>query len=161
MALSAGLVFACRPSLFVLTLTEQNSGKLLWMKPVDADNRIFSLQWMHSVELEQWRETFELTDDYQIHLLESRFKAYGAGIPNREGRYFRKEQDWFVESGFDRVFPELPIGVSLFAFHRLIINGEEYPLTDWVNDGDYVTVDSRKISLLQWWKYQFNGGDHA
>lgn len=131
-----------------LTFRESRTGELLWLaRPEDGT---FSLQWMHSAELEAWRETFQLTDKGGIRLVESRFKAWGAGVPVNDGNRFYAEDGWFVMTGFDRHFPSLTIGVSCHAGHRILYNGGTYKLCDWVADGTGIVVKWEDVSL---WTY--------
>jgi hypothetical protein len=132
--------------LSVLTFREQRTGELIWV--AQPDDGTFSLQWMHSVELEQWRETFRMTENGKLHLIETRFKAWGAGVPDNAGDEFYVEDDWFVMKGFDRTFSRLPIGVSCYADHRLLYDGEIYRLCEWVEDGTGVVARQEKISIL-------------
>lgn len=134
----------------VLTIREQRTGRLIWVaRPKDG---IFSLQWMHSVELEQWRETFQITKKGQIHLLASRFRAFGAGVPDNGGKefYLDNKHEWFVMKGFDRYWPDLPIGVGCYANHRLLYNNHVYRLCDWVKDGTYIDAKSESMSLISY-----------
>lgn len=111
---------------------------------------------MHSVELEQWRETFQITDLGKVELIETRFKAWGAGVPENEGHVFYEDGEWFVMQGFDgRTFDELPIGVSCYAEHRLLYDSKTYNLCDWVADGTSVVIKKESLSIFQilLWKF--------
>jgi hypothetical protein len=129
----------------LLTIREQGTDVLIWM--ARPSKGIFSLQWMHSVELEQWRETFQITVDGKIHLIESRFKAFGAGVPDNGGKEFYSSDDWFVMKGFDRYFTHIPLGVSCYSDHRLLYNDKTYRLCDWVEDGSYVVLKREIVPL--------------
>lgn len=146
------ILISTMPVLSALTIREQRTGRLIATEFLEDDT--FSLQWMHSVELEQWKETFRLTTNGEIQLIESRFKAFGAGTPDTGGREFFLDGDWFVARGFDVVVPSLDIGVSKYSKHRLIINNHVYPLYQWVDDGEYVSIQKEWVSPLQYWKYR-------
>lgn len=135
----------------MLTIREQRTGDLIWI--ARPDSGVFSLQWMHSVELEQWRETFKITGGGKIELIETRFKTWGAGVPDNAGDEFHIEDEWFVMEGFDRQFSRVPIGVSCYANHRLMYNAEVYPLCDWVKDGANVVAKPEDVPLWIYLKF--------
>lgn len=135
-----------RPS--VLALREQRTGHLLWL--ASPDDGIFSLQWMHSVELEQWRETFQIKENGNLHLLETRFKAWGAGVPNNDGDEFYIEDDWFVMKKFKREFPSLPVNVSCDVDYKLMYDDNVFHLCDWVKDDTGIVIRQENVAL---WTY--------
>lgn len=133
--------------LSVVTIRHQRTGELIWsFRP---NNGVFSIQWMHSVELEQWRETFQITDDGNIKLIESRFRAWGAGVPEHEGKVFYRDQEWFVMKEFEnRTFEQLTISVSCYANHRIIDHSKKYKMCDWVEDNTSVVIQNEEQSVL-------------
>jgi len=65
-----------------------------------ADSGSFTLQWTHSVERQDWRETWEVTQDNRLHLTQAAVKGSGAGMePGPGGRF---ENGWWVWA------PDLP-----------------------------------------------------
>jgi len=109
---------------------------------------------MHSVELEQWRETFKVTNDGKIKLIESRFKAWGAGVPENEGKVFYKEKNWFVMKEFNnRSVEHLTVSVSCYANHRIIYNSNMYTMCNWVKDNTSVVLKRENISLINYLYY--------
>lgn len=141
------LVFALTfPILSVLTIREQQTKQILWMF-IKPDK--IAVEWIHSVELEPWRETHFITPDNKLLLVESRFKAFGAGVPDNGADEFYVEDGWFVMKGFHRVFEDLPIQVSCFSDHHVIVQQQAYYLCDKVKDGDFVTIKAEKVSLIR------------
>ncbi|MDO6587256.1 DUF1850 domain-containing protein [Salipiger sp. 1_MG-2023] len=65
-----------------------------------AEGSSFTLEWTHSVEREQWRETWEVTEDRRLHLTEAAVKGSGAGMEPGAGGHF--ENGWWVWA------PDLP-----------------------------------------------------
>ncbi len=65
-----------------LVLYDIRDHKALMDIPLD-DSKEFTMRWIHSVELEPWEETFRIDDDLEIILDRTRFKAFGAGVPNQ------------------------------------------------------------------------------
>lgn len=65
-----------------------------------AEGGSFTLEWTHSVEREDWRETWEVTEDHRLHLTQAAVKGSGAGMEPGEGGHF--EDGWWVWA------PDLP-----------------------------------------------------
>lgn len=149
------LLITTLPVLSAATLREQRTGRLLAAFP-GAES--FALLWMHSVELEPWKETFQFTDEGNIRLVESRFKAFGAGTPDRGGEHFTMEDGWFVASGFDVIVPVLDVQVSYYSNHRLIVEGNEYFLRQLIPDGGFAAIRLERISLMQLWNNEIRKG---
>lgn len=142
-------------NLSLVTIRYQRTGDLIWVfQPI---NNEFSLQWMHSVELEQWRETFKVTDNGNIKLIESRFKAWGAGVPENEGEVFYIDKDWFVMKEFDnRSVEQLTISVSCYANHRIIYDSNVYTMCNWVKDNTTVVLKRENLSIFTYFYYLFS-----
>lgn len=69
----------------------------------------FTLQWMHSVEKEAWREEWRLTDEGLL-LTGAAVRGSGAGMePGPGGRF---EGDWWVWTPEARPVPELVLAAS-------------------------------------------------
>jgi hypothetical protein len=45
----------------------------------------FTIKWIHSVEKTPWRETYQLTDEGELLLIETAFQSFGAGVPHQKG----------------------------------------------------------------------------
>ncbi|MBT9384353.1 DUF1850 domain-containing protein [Pseudooceanicola sp. CBS1P-1] len=54
----------------------------------------FTLEWTHSVEREDWRETWEVTAANRLHLVEAAVKGSGAGMEPGPGGHFA--DGWWV-----------------------------------------------------------------
>jgi len=65
----------------------------------------FTLEWTHSVERQAWRETWEITQDHRLHLVEAAVKGSGAGMEPGPGGHF--QDGWWVWT------PDLPPVPSL------------------------------------------------
>ena len=90
-----------------------------------ADGGSFTLEWTHSVEREEWRETWEVTEDHRLHLTEAAVKGSGAGMEPGPGGHF--ENGWWVWA------PDLPPVPAL----TLAASGETP--SDWTLCGEDCT----------------------
>ncbi|ERJ19123.1 hypothetical protein SSPSH_001962 [Salinisphaera shabanensis E1L3A] len=94
---------------------------------VQGDSR-FSLAWMHSVEKENWVETFRI-DDGSIVLVSTRFKTFGAGVPERAGHQTRLENGWVVMDAIERVVDPLAVQAASAEHYRMRYGGRWFALS--------------------------------
>ncbi|RKD85314.1 DUF1850 domain-containing protein [Kushneria marisflavi] len=90
------------------------------------DGTRFSLRWQHSVEREDWTETFELTQG-GVDVVRSRFKTFGAGVPDT-GRPSRLEHGWVVLEGLHRSVDPLLVQAAEREHYRLEYGGYWFDL---------------------------------
>ena len=78
----------------------------------------FSLAWRHSVEQEDWIETFAVRDG-AIVLVATRFKTFGAGVPAQVGRSTTLENGWVLMDGIDRVVDPYAVQAAAAEDYRM------------------------------------------
>jgi hypothetical protein len=92
-----------------------------------------SIRWTHSVEKEDWEEFFHI-QDHTITLTSTRFKTFGAGVPDHAGDTTYIKDGWVYMTGIHQ-----PIGSSLRfqtgkgTNHRIRVNGRTIPLDSQVS----------------------------
>ena len=109
-------------------LTVRDAGDLRYAFLVQEDSR-FSLAWTHSVEKENWVETFGI-DDHAIVLISTRFKTFGAGVPANAGRDTRFENGWVVMDAIHRPVDPLNVQAAAAEHYRLRYRGVTLALAD-------------------------------
>ncbi|MDV2684970.1 DUF1850 domain-containing protein [Alkalihalophilus lindianensis] len=45
----------------------------------------WTIKWIHSVEKTPWEETYEVSEDGSLRLVETVFYSFGAGVPHEKG----------------------------------------------------------------------------
>lgn len=95
-----------------------------WAFP-GRDGACFAVRWQHSVEHEDWIETFVL-DDGRTYVIESRFKTFGAGVPDG-GVRSRLDQGWVV-SDFHRQVDPLLVQAAIREHYRLRYGGRYFDM---------------------------------
>lgn len=122
--------------LSILTLTRVNTYIVLYdirnqtplmHIPIDSESS-FRIRWIHSVELEPWEEIFRIDADQNIFLDSTRFKAFGAGVPDSAGKRVDTSDGYINFLEINRPMPNLTYGISPIAKHTLIVGTVEYPL---------------------------------
>lgn len=106
----------------------------------------FQLKWIHSVEKEEWIETYEMQED-ELYLSETRFKTFGAGVPSSAQE--TQLENGFVKMNVDIRYPELNLTVSENVKTTIITEDSEIPIYTFASDYDVVHITNRRIHLWQ------------
>ncbi|REC93936.1 DUF1850 domain-containing protein [Kushneria indalinina] len=109
-----------RPWLVVSELTAQGEVAQRYVFP-GGDGTTFSLRWQHSVEREDWIETFSLSGG-DIRVVRSRFKTFGAGVPDT-GHASHLERGWVVLDDIARQVDPLLVQAASREHYRMGYSG--------------------------------------
>lgn len=110
----------------------------------------FIIKWMHSVELQPWEEIFRIDNNYSIILDRTRFKQFGAGVPDYAGNKTEIKDGYIIFSGINKEMDTLPYGISDFAKHRFVFNDQEIKLYEVIEDGESINIYCQELSLLSY-----------
>lgn len=123
-------------------VTFEIKNQLFW-----TASRQFAIQWIHSVEKEEWVEFYERKEE-SLCLTQTKFKTFGAGVPSTpaDSRQTALE-DGYVWLEINRSFPSLQLVVSENVKSTLIINNKEILLYELVDNYEPVTISVQKLSL--------------
>lgn len=105
----------------------------------------FDIHWVHSVEKEEWIESYE-AKNYHLILTHTAFKTYGAGVPS-DG-IVQEKNDGFVHMTINRDMEEILLVVSDVVKMTIHFEKQEIPLYELVNDYEEVHI---KVRWLPWW----------
>ncbi|GAW91583.1 DUF1850 domain-containing protein [Calderihabitans maritimus] len=139
-----GVTVVFLPIIPVLTVYDQHSNNVLLA--FRLENNTFSVRWIHSVELEPWQETFQLRKG-RLVLQETRFKAYGAGMPTNGKEEIFVENGWIIIRGINRTYDSLPISISKVSGYQLISGEKVVNLNDWTIDGQKIVIKGNRVGL--------------
>ena len=106
----------------------------------------FVLSWIHSVEKEEWVETYKQKNG-QLLLTETRFKTFGAGVPSQSKDV--SIEDGYVKMQINQLFKELNLTVSSNVKTTILVEEEEIPLYEYTDDYSAVHIFIEKLPL---WK---------
>lgn len=91
-----------------------------------AEGESFSVKWTHSVEKEEWEETF-IVQNSSMTLVATRFKTFGAGVPNDIGNHTFIQDGWVHMTGIHReIGNELMLRANHQTHHKLYIKEQHY-----------------------------------
>ncbi|WP_430884963.1 DUF1850 domain-containing protein [Fusibacter sp. JL216-2] len=135
-----------------LVLYDIRDHKALMDIPLDDSNE-FTMRWIHSVELEPWEETFRIDDDLEIILDRTRFKAFGAGVPESAGKRVDTSDGYINFLDIDQPMESLVYSISPVAKHTLIVGNQEYPLyKDLSADIGVEFIIEEKLAFLAYFR---------
>lgn len=109
----------------------------------DFREDILTLQWIHSVERELWRETYQAKADH-LRLFRSQFKTFGAGMPYNEPL---KTQDGFVESNPNLRMPQIHWIISRNVESTLNTTQGDLPIYRYFDDYSEITLSVHKKNI--------------
>ncbi|QHT47727.1 DUF1850 domain-containing protein [Bacillus sp. SB49] len=124
-----------------LTVSSESMEECFFIK----DGTELSIRWTHSVENEDWEETFLMEQD-KIRLINTRFKTFGAGVPNDIGTETYVKDGWVYMEGISRnIGEQLIVRTGDRTNHGLRIgNREQLDLAS----GEAFKIAGNEISLL-------------
>ncbi|HSJ36662.1 MAG TPA: DUF1850 domain-containing protein [Planococcus sp. (in: firmicutes)] len=107
----------------------------------------FALEWIHSVEKEEWIEFYE-RDGENLLLTETVFKTFGAGVPS-DGEIIPSD-DGFIHMRIDRRLPEMNLTVSENAATAIQTEKKKVLLYELAEDYEMVSISVQFVHL---WEY--------
>ena len=92
-----------------------------------------SIRWTHSVEKEDWEEFFHI-QDHSIMLTSTRFKTFGAGVPDHAGEETFIKDGWVYMTDIHQVIgSSLRFQTGKETNHRMKVNGRTISLDPQVS----------------------------
>jgi hypothetical protein len=93
----------------------------------------FSIRWTHSVEKEDWEEFFHIQGE-TILLTSTRFKTFGAGVPDHAGDTTYIKDGWVYMTGIHQTIgSSLRFQTGKGTNHRIRVNGRTIALDSQVS----------------------------
>lgn len=81
-----------------LQLRDFHQQEMIGIVPVRMQDE-FQVEWIHSVELTPWRETYKVTGFSGMELAETSFRSFGAGVPaDFQGANVSVQEGWITVS---------------------------------------------------------------
>lgn len=106
----------------------------------------FTLQWIHSVEKELWRETYQ-TANQQLLLTTTQFKTFGAGTPSSKGVI--ASNDGWLHYQVDRLLPRIYWVVSRNVESTILTELGAWPLYQGFDD--YAEIQIQLMQVPRWY----------
>ena len=133
----------------VLTLEHFQKNKILYSFYIN-ENDEFLVKWIHSVELTPWEEIFKISKNKEIILDRTRFKQFGAGVPDKANGKIIYKNGYIIYDNINRKISLIPYGISKLAKHTFIIKNKTIKLYKLVNDGDRINIYIEKVNIFEY-----------
>jgi len=120
----------------VLEIFYSKENKRVFYTKVSPGDR-FALENTHSVQLSQVEDSFEISQDYKITLVDTTFSDHGAGLPHTlcQGGSFSIQADGrFNVSGMKVILPEILLRVMRDYSNIFTFNGQRINLSKRYGD---------------------------
>ncbi|NMH69417.1 DUF1850 domain-containing protein [Bacillus sp. RO3] len=119
------------------------------------EDQTFSVRYTHSIHLSEVEEFYRQSTN-QIQQTMLLYEDTAIGMPsNAEGNesFEVTKEGKYLLSNMDRIFSFIDIRIGqVVANHRLVVEGEAYPLADYFDKGSVVRMQLKKQSLYDQWK---------
>lgn len=143
------IILLISTNIHVLILEDLADTKIVFIDRVQPNDE-FTMIWMHSVELQPWEEIFRIDKGYNIILDRTRFKSFGAGVPDYAGDKTEIKDGYVIFSNIDRTIKDLRYGVSDFAKHTFYFKNKELKLYELVENGNAIKIYIDRISIIKY-----------
>ena len=147
------ILFSLYTTLFhkeALIIKDLSKDSVIFVKEINPGDE-FTMRWMHSVELQPWEEIFRIDPEYNIILDRTRFKSFGAGVPDSAGNKTEIKDGYVIFSGINRIIPDLRYGISDFAKHTFYFKNKELELYKIVENGNGVKINTVQLKVFKYY----------
>lgn len=134
-----------------LVVQNADSGQVIYQQQVSPELN-FAIKYTHSVENTPVWDYFKVTKG-QLFLTSTKYMSYGAGLPFLDKNDYVVEEGQFIIKDIDTKLEQIPLRVSDYAKHKLLINGQSYKLYKMTVPQTLVkirVVEQNYYQLLLW-----------
>ncbi len=108
----------------------------------------FSVEWVHSVELTPWRETYQVDWIKGMELAETSFRSFGAGVPTDfSGDQLSVRDGWITVSGIHEQRDSVLYLVTRDDY-KLLVGTQVWKLSDVLPLGTSLELS---VKWFPWW----------
>ena len=135
----------------VLVVEEAATGEVIHQQQIHKELK-FAIQYIHSVERTPVWDYFKTKED-QIVLKATKYESYGAGLPFLNQNDYIVKNDKFIIDNINTNLREIPVRISDYAKHKLLINNQVYKLYKLTATQNLVLIkieDKNLYQLLLW-----------
>ena len=141
-----GLIGLIYYNSYWLVIKEAKTGKVIWEQKLTADTK-FAIKYLHSVQQTPVWEYFKVVEG-QLYLTGTKYESYGAGLPFLPQHEYIVDQGQFIIKEINRKLANIPLRVSDYARHRLIINDQTYKLFKLTKPQNLVLIQVEERNYL-------------
>lgn len=117
----------------------------------------FQMEWIHSVELTPWRETYRVTGLRNMELAETSFRSFGAGVPSnfqdQQAVHVSVQDGWITVSGL-REQRDQVLYLITREDYMLLAGGRKWKLSSVLPVGTSLELS---VGWFPWWYRYVHG----
>jgi hypothetical protein len=135
----------------VLVFEYENSKKVLGYIPIEK-TRAFAVKYTHSIHLSDVKETYKLNEEGQIVQEQLEYEDFAIGMPSdaQGDETFVEKDGRYIIGNMNRTFDYVDLRIGqVIANHTLIYRQQHIPFASFVNEGSWIRIDYRLISLWE------------
>ena len=128
-----------------------HSKEILAFMPVQKE-QTFQIQYTHSIHLSEVKESYKILKNNDIRQYELMYDDTSIGMPSEaeEGEVFIRKNGHYYIKNMKRDFRKFNLSTGqVVANHRLIYKNKTYPFKNFIKPGTIITIEVKKLSLLQ------------
>ncbi|MCG8542096.1 MAG: DUF1850 domain-containing protein [Clostridia bacterium] len=143
------VVMVASMDIHILVLKDLIDEQIVFMDMV-YPNEEFTIEWIHSVELQPWEEVFRIDTDYDIILDRTRFKSFGAGVPDYAGNRSEIKDGYVIFSGINKNIDDLQYRASNVAKHTFYFKDKELKLYELVRNENIIKIYVEPTNIIKY-----------
>jgi len=148
--ITACMLFFFLPLARKFIILNYNTKQILYLSNVKPGDT-FSIIYTHSVNRSPIEDQFVVDSEYNIVLLKSIFKSFGAGVPSTSDNEMKFEffEDRIEASYTNRKIEKLILSIGTIADHRFIMNEKNIRLSELSEPQSSIYFSIDRITLFQ------------
>ncbi|MBM7556918.1 DUF1850 domain-containing protein [Halanaerobacter jeridensis] len=128
-------------------VVEEARGRVIYQQRVDSGFK-FAIKYTHSVENTPVWDYFKVLDR-NILLTSTKYMSYGAGLPFLKKNNYQVQDEKFIIKEINTQLEKIPLRVSDYAKHKLLIDQEVYKLYQLTAAQNLVMIKVEEKNLYQ------------
>jgi hypothetical protein len=153
-----GTLIFTTPLILRFTIANPNNGKVIFeckMNPGDS----FKVSYIHSVNRSPIDDYFVIGADYDIILVRTVFRSFGAGVPSEPepGQVWRQFPDRIEIDRINRSLPDYRLFVGGVSDHRFTFKNRTFHLNRLAPPGTTLRLGMGRISIVTLLRSDLNG----
>ncbi|MDF2683476.1 MAG: hypothetical protein K0R47_4666 [Brevibacillus sp.] len=139
-----------------LVLRDFHRQELIGVVPIRLQDT-FQMEWIHSVELTPWRETYRVAGLSGMELAETSFRSFGAGVPanfqDQHDVHLTVHDGWITVSGLNEQRDQVLYLITREDY-TLLVGGDKWQLSSILPLGTSLELS---VKWFPWWYRYVHG----
>ncbi|MEK3887346.1 DUF1850 domain-containing protein [Bacillus sp. FSL K6-3431] len=149
------ILLICIPFQQCFVIEAGKTGKVLAYFPLQKTDRVFHIEYTHSIHLSNVKETYEVLKNGEIQQIELMYEDTSIGMPSNaeDGETFEVMDGRYYIRNMKRTFPSIHMRTAqVVGEHILEVDQTSFSFSRVVEPGSLVIIRVRRLALWQTWK---------